>query len=664
MSGKHSRPILPVIAVLVVLGLAGAWWVSSRGDAPVPTAVQPAAPVRQAPTAVAPSSPVPARKTADGTRAWIPGMLYRYALLSDQKVSFRQKQPGAATPPEMSFHIQGEWQVGIAAVDGERVDARVVLLPDVFTATVDGKAVATDVQRNLRTALMRPFYLTLDKTGAVKLTHFEQNSEVLSRGLLRALVASTQFVVPGAPKDTWKTEESDTTGTYSAVYQRLAAQRFEKKKQSYSQIATSVGLQPLESKFRIDVRSSTAFELAEDLWAQTIDATEELEVDSGSGSTLPPAVNENTVGLRLIERRMDPSLLGSLAARKGTLLSASLATYQGAGQDPLNHHRQVLGKRTFADILKALRSLPKEEKARDDARTDAMEQLRALFMLQPDEALKVPGYIREGMEPQAASPMLGALSAASTPQAIKALTEVTGDHSLSMDIRMNATGVLGLANTPTQEGVDALRSLSRDSDPMLRGTATLALGNASYQMSDNDGRGAENLVRELQNDYRVAPSPEQQIMTIKALGNTRSPSALATITEALRSNDAQVRAAAVGALRNVADPSADRILSDRLLNDPAVEVRRSAVFASSFRLIEPLLPALGQALRSDSSPSVRSDIIQLLGTVRGQVPVALNLLQWASQNDPYPDLRQAAQTYLDTPTTPVPSTQLAGSPTP
>ncbi|MFY0583339.1 HEAT repeat domain-containing protein [Cystobacter fuscus] len=192
-----------------------------------------------------------------------------------------------------------------------------------------------------------------------------------------------------------------------------------------------------------------------------------------------------------------------------------------------------------------------------------------------------------------------------------------------------------------------MRQLTRDQNGMLRDTASLAFGNAAYQMTDDDARGAEALVQEMKNNYRSATTPEQQALALRAIGNTRAPDALDTLREAIRSNSIQVRVAAMEALRNIPGSEADNLLSERLLSDPATQVRRGAVFACGFRPLGPLLPALRQALQKDVSDGVRSDIINLLGTARGAAPEVLLLLQWASQNDPHPELRRMATVFLN-----------------
>lgn len=651
MSGKRSRTILLLIP-LVLLGVLGAWWGLSRPaqSAPTQEAARPSQPTPAAQAAPATPSQ-PAQKTADGTRAWVPGTLYRYSLSADQKIAFRKKKADAQTLPEMKFNLQGEWNVGIVSAAEERIEARVQLKLSTLTVLVEGKPVAPEAREAMTRALELPFFISMDKTGLVLLTHFENDVDSLGRGIHRALVASSQFVVVGVPQNTWKTEEHDTTGRYVAEYSRQNPERFEKNKKSYTHLITPQGLEPMTGKIAIKVRAGATFELEKDLWARSLDATEQLDVDSAE--ELIAATYENTLRLRLQQRMYDPSLFNSFKARRAALSSAPMASFAGVHQDPLDQYRQVLGGKNFDTILKELRSLPKEPLERDDARAKALEQMRALFMLQPAEALKVPETIRAGMEPEAASPMLGALSAASTKEAIQSLATVMGDNSIPHDIRMDSVAALGMAGEPNRQGVDALRDMSRNADPALRDTATLALGNAAFQMGDKSERDAETLVYELNNGYRAASSPEQQALALRALGNTRSPTMMATIQEALGSADPRVRTAAIEALRNVPSLDADQLLSQYLLADPATEVRRAVVFSAGFRPLPPLLPALGQALRKDAADGVRVDIVRLLGALRGVVPEAMTMLAWSSQNDPNPEIRQMALMYVNTPATPV-----------
>ncbi|WXH29046.1 hypothetical protein WA016_02993 [Myxococcus stipitatus] len=646
---RRQRPyVIAMAATLVLLALGGVWWKKNAGT---PSSISDTPPDSHSQTSRAPPAPVAAGSTQAESRGHpTPGTLHRHALSLMTAVSFEQQNSG------MRFALQGEWDVGIVSAKDDAVLVRVQLKPTTFTVDVEGQGpLAPEAREAMMAALSLPFFETRDARGAVLLTHFEQGVDELARGLLRSVVASSQFVVDGAPPEQWRTEEQDTSGQYVARYERVEARRYQKHKEVYTAAATPEGLQPLTGAPRMSVTGGATFELTEDAWLQSLQVRERLTVDPGEG--LPRITNTTELTLKLLERRLEPGLVDAFTARAAFLNTSALASFQGQAADPLAHHRQVLGSRRLEDILADLRALPGDEKARDEARTRALEQLRALLMLRPGEAARIPALLRaKDLSALAASSMLGALSAASTPESLRALASATGDTALTADVRMDAVSALGMAQSPIREGVETLRQLVRSEDPRLRGTATLALGNAALHLSGTDARGSEALVQELANDYRGARDAEARALLLRSLGNTRAPTALGTITDALRSDSVRVREAAMVALRGIPGPDADRLLAERLMNDPVSEVRRGAVFACGFRPLEPLLlPMLGQALREDASDGVRSDIIQLLGQHRGTTPGALALLRWASQNERHPEIRRMAITYVEAPTTPAPS---------
>jgi HEAT repeat protein len=212
---------------------------------------------------------------------------------------------------------------------------------------------------------------------------------------------------------------------------------------------------------------------------------------------------------------------------------------------------------------------------------------------------------------------------------------------------MHATASLGLAEKPTGDALTALREVSRESDPDLRSTAQLALGNAGKNFGqNNEPTSAKSVVEELKSALRSATSPEEQAVYLRALGNTASAEALPPIVEALKSPLLAVRQAAVEALRLIPDPGVDRIIAGVLSSDTEATIRRSAVFAMSFRDPGVAVPVLGSTLRSEQSTGVRNDIIHVVGRFGLQTPGVREVLTWVTQNDPQQDLRNAAAAYL------------------
>ena len=106
-----------------------------------------------------------------------------------------------------------------------------------------------------------------------------------------------------------------------------------------------------------------------------------------------------------------------------------------------------------------------------------------------------------------------------------------------------------------------------------------------------------------------------------------------------------VRRAAVSALRFVDDAGADGLIEATLLGDPERAVRASALGAAQFRDAKRHLPAVGKLLRVEASKSLRAEALAQVGRWR-EVSGALEVILWTAENDPDPELRDAAAALL------------------
>ncbi len=627
-------------------------------------------------------APAPVVSLEGARRAFLPGGFHRYTLSSSQSFSIRAKQPDAQLPPPMRFQLEGNLRVGVSAEGPESVDARLSLSLSALSVDVGGNGpLAPEDHRRLLEALSTPFFVTLDRAGAVRLIHFEHTVDVLVQGLLRVVVAASQVVLPSPGSDVWETNEEDSTGRYLARYRREYPLQINKSKLRYTHLAIDTGpgaepgsagqrpvvgegLQPVGGGIAVEVDTRATITLApEDLWLASLTSEEKLTVEAGLDMAIPSS--HARVELRLVERGTDPSVVGSFAARKTSLFSLPLASPQLARpEDPREPHRRALAGRSLKDFVRILRALPKEtrdkgdrsekDKAREDAWRDAAQGLHALFVLEPAAALGMPDLVRhKSPGSDVPSLILGALSAATTRESLHALVEIMADTRLALEVRRDAVESLNAAEAPTEESVSALWKLSRGRDAELRSSVVYALGSvAGHLLQSGDAPAANALVEDLCQALSAARGGKAQTMWIGALGNTRSPRALPSLQAFVTDPSTEVRSAATTGLRFMPAPEAERLLSERLLSDDEPQVRNAAVFAAGFRPLDLLLPAVERALHTDSMASVRIALVQLLGGHAAASPEARRVLLWSRREDPDASVRHAAETALGGPPPP------------
>jgi HEAT repeat protein len=640
----HRRWLVPCLSAVLLVG-SGVYWTLAKESAPAPA--EPAA----AP-AVATAPPVAAQVAGEAHRerrgrTWSSGTQFVYALSAEQTVTFGAQDANAAA--SLHLALEGELSMAVVGGQGDRWDAQFQLRSDRLTFEAEGKDALDAKSRPMMLShLQAPFYVTFNRQGAALLAHFERNLDPVTQNFLRTLVASTQFVTPNAPQEAWPAQELDVTGLYAAQYRQVPGSRkYEKTKERYLKLASPGGLQNLDPSVQVTVDASASFLVGEEGWPESVSSREQVAVRSGEG--LPPVRGQGQVQLTRTAVRSVPLLIGSLEARRQQLATASLATQVYAPEDPQAELRRLVGGAQLTDLVGGLRKLPADPNERGQATSQLMHRMRALFTLEPGTAAQVPALLRGEKERNTYSSLIGSLSAASTPEAVRALGQAVLDEQLPTAVRVDAAAGLGVVEKPTQEGLTALRQLAQSGEEDLRSTATLALGNAARNLETQKDPSADVLLRELKDAVATAPTPQARALQLRALANSAHPLALSTIQEALRDSSALVREAAVEALRLIPGPAAEQLLSASMLGDPVPEVRRAAIFASSFRPLPPLMPALERTLRTDTVDAVRIEVVRLLGSNLLTLPSAGPLLSWAGQNDPNGDVRHTALAFLARP---------------
>lgn len=637
---RSRRPF--VIALLLTM-LTVALWLSRhvlRAPSPSGPSVA-AAPGSSA--AVAPGGA--AASGAAATRAvWRVGGQRSYALSLGQQVTFRKPagQPGddgAGALDTFRIDLRGRWNVAIVRSDAFGVLAEVSL-------TAPQLALGTDraLSAQLAALLPSPFFLQMDERGAVRGLRVPRTHPPLLRALLKSVAASLAYVRGSGSR--WTSRELDATGEYEAVYVPTTdGRRCEKSRLRYTQVVSAQGLMPVQTLGRVSGALSVMYDLNdvavggdEAARVQKISGQDRVQVDPGPG--MPQVDSTATFSLQFVAAA-DVADAGARAER------ASGADYEllalggpdvdaGAGA---RADQQTLRGARYEDLMAQLAQLATHDDGA--ARAELLSRMAALVRLDGATAARLQSALPT-LPAATQRTLLGALAAAGGGPAQASLVSLAGSTALSADVRSNAVAMLGLVDHPEDSSVAALSQLARDRDPDVRGTAALALGNASLaQRRDGRAGDADQAVDELLAKLAAATTQDEQLLYIQALGNAGDPRALPALQGALAAADGEVRSAAVTALRFIPGETVDALIERALLRDGEAKVRRSAVFAASFRSLWILLSPLRQAVLSDTDDGVRGDIVTTLGRSPA-TPGVLDVLQAVATRDGSPDVRAAA----------------------
>lgn len=618
----RTRPWqLVLLAVVIVLALS--LW-QRRGQPPAP----PTNTVDR--TSSSPDAPPP-RFT------WPIGTTQSYTLQTRRVVHMR----GRGQPPSdetFPLTLSAHYTTTVLRADGMLVSLLTQL--DGIKLEMPGEPAA---QAKLVRDLARPFLQIQEPDGKLRSLRIHREVDTIGRGFLKALAASLQFVRSPNGDGTWQSEEMDATGEYTAQYRKEPdGKHCQKSRVHYLHVRAAQGLMPVSQLGKVTGSLAVTFTLSDgDDEAGRLLAAEGRDLlDIDPGPDMPLVSSESTFSLKRIKTTTvepGPIALALLESAEYTL--SPLLQMDTTDSDRRSDEQRVHGA-SFDQLLGALRGLPTTDNG--SQRAELQTRLSSLFRIQPETTKLASQTIVAGVPEAVAKTVLGALSGAQSEAGQAALVDLLGEKKLSSDLRQNAVAVLGLSDTPSEATTEVLHKALRDTDPEVRSTAALALGNAAgAQRGASQVGAAEANVDELITLYQAAQTEDEQLLYLQAMGNAGDPRTLPLLQTALQSPSSAVRSAATQALRFINATPVDALLAQLLAQDSSSEVRRAAIFACSFRQIVAVLPSLQKALSSDKEATVRQDALQLLARHR-EIPAVMQLIRTAAERDPSPEVRRAA----------------------
>ncbi len=283
--------------------------------------------------------------------------------------------------------------------------------------------------------------------------------------------------------------------------------------------------------------------------------------------------------------------------------------------------RRELNGMTMADLKSALHLMNAAKAVDEKAQRDLFLKLRAMMLLNPEKSIEIGKMVSELEKGGAAfNVVIGVLAATQTPEAQEGLREVV--DAVRDDARLVASIIpnLSMVSSPTTETENFLRKLEKSSDEDIRDSAKLGLGMVASHLSlQGEEDRARAIVRTALTDLKSASDLGNQVLALKAIGNSGSSEAFSAIQGYLDDTSPELRRQAVNALRFIPGEAADEALVSTLIKDRDEDVRAQAALSLGFR--QPTLFLLLSEKKQysvDPSLQVRRQLLRAIHSARTQ----------------------------------------------
>jgi len=234
---------------------------------------------------------------------------------------------------------------------------------------------------------------------------------------------------------------------------------------------------------------------------------------------------------------------------------------------------------------------------------------------------------------------VNALGAAGTIEATNALTSLLQNEREPSAMR-DILRALGNAEHPSGAALSAMTD--HFTDHQVGGFARLMTGAMAHSSARSEPAVASAAGEALLNALQGEQNPLLIADTLRALGNSGDPRAVAVAAHYIHDPNPMLRSAAAQAVRRVSSSEADALLVE-VAADAESSVRDSAMNAALDRLPSVALSGtVEQLARRDLDPSVRRDAVRVLVEWQRDSESARDTLMWVAANEPNDKLRQVA----------------------
>jgi hypothetical protein len=530
---------------------------------------------------------------------------------------------GDAKPVGVTSRLAGRLTVVVADARADEL----ALLARMDAAAAGTANSAPAAVAALRATLAEGFVVRLGRDGALRGYRFPATATAEHRNLVRTLAQALRAEV-GAGAATFTATTADATGVAQVEGEwNDGRTELRRRKLAY----TPAGLMTPT----VDGRGVLTLDPATGWWdraewreaAVVVVAEAKLRIEARAEATAGLVAGSATFG-------------GHVDAFDWGLpwAPASGAGDSDGGADPesiaLAGELRGVALRTLFDRMAALLAGGGTDEELHEARR------RAIWLLRndPRALLDLQALAADPTAPAAlVAEALSAAGAADTAATQRVLAQLAGERG-APTVRVAALHALfqvGAADAATFAALAAIQA-DADAPAELHGTSLLLHGALADERARGDAPIADLLARE-----RFAVERGLAVDWLEALGNSGREAVRDAGLRYLASTDVRERAAAVSALRRLADERSLTALAGAATTDDATIVRVRAVDALAMRAGATALATLERVARQDADAMVRSHAVQALAARPEREAAAQTLAQLAA-SDPSAQVREQA----------------------
>ncbi|MCE9668027.1 HEAT repeat domain-containing protein [Myxococcus stipitatus] len=533
-----------VLSSLLLVGCLSAWHFTRS------------APRRDDPSSVASASRLPLFR-------WTPGeeRTYRFVWDDLQRVVLPMPVPGESSSLDGTLHLGGT--LTLQALEARPDGTRVRLALESLTrheARLSGQDILPDAAAVAR--LLPPSasaWVELDARGALRAIRFSPSEPALFQQLAQTLAAE---LFPSELRDAarWSTLESTQTGDVEATFQFEGASdaMLTRRRSRYQRLRAS----PEQLPFQQTLRSLTRFERAPD--GQMAGVTHDEALDALRTDGTPLMSRRMRLRVEFASRQVKPPPVSEL--EKGIVRRPSEIAFDGDPEVALL--RSQADGMTVDEVLRRLAGVNEPEALGD--LPGFMRRAVAAFKLEPERTRELAAaFLRQGATPGLRELTMDLLAWTGHAQAQATMRELlqtprAREHDASYVLMVQRAGLLQEPEPETGRMLLAMNAQARAvNDPGVERATAYALGGVVSHLPPESPEVATYL-RPLEAALRDAASDEARAHALVALGNTGREELLDQASPHLRSESAEVRAAAAEALRRAPQDVATRMLMDAL----------------------------------------------------------------------------------------------------